>query len=136
MTKMVIATVAAIITRNNKTQFLLTRRGIPPFKGYWCLPGGHIDRYETVREAVIREVEEETGLVFSPQFYGYFDEIMPEHGIHAVVLVFEGLAQGDLKAQIAEVDEIRWFSSADIAQLPLAYQHRDILNTYINNPGA
>ena len=56
---------------------------------------------------------------------------MPEHGIHAVVLVFEGLAQGDLKAQIEEVDEISWFSSADIAQLPLAYQHRNILNAYI-----
>jgi 8-oxo-dGTP diphosphatase len=131
---MVIATVAAIITRNDKTQFLLTRRGIPPFKGYWCLPGGHIDRYETVQEAVIREVEEETGLVFLPKSFGYFDEIMPEHGIHAVVLVFEGLAQGDLKAQIEEVDEIRWFSSADIEQLPLAYQHRDILKAYINNP--
>ena len=38
-------TVAAIITstQEDTTRVLLTRRNIAPFKGQWCLPGGHID---------------------------------------------------------------------------------------------
>jgi ADP-ribose pyrophosphatase YjhB (NUDIX family) len=49
------ATVAAIITRgDDATRVLLTRRNGQPFRGLWCLPGGHIDRFERARDAVIR----------------------------------------------------------------------------------
>ena len=122
---MVKATVAAILTNADKTQILLTRRGIPPFKGFWCLPGGHIDRYEGVQDAIVREVKEETGLDFTPRFYSFFDEIMPDHDNHAVVLVFEGVAFGSAAAQPGEVDEVRWFSPEEIENLSLAFQHAD-----------
>ncbi len=32
------------------------------FKGYWALPGGRVDPGETVEQAVLREIKEETGL--------------------------------------------------------------------------
>jgi 8-oxo-dGTP diphosphatase len=71
-------TVAAIITRKSKDglQVLLTRRGYPPYKDQWCLPGGHIDEYETAQHAIIREVKEEVGLDFEARFFTYFDEII------------------------------------------------------------
>ena len=56
--------------------------------------GGHIDRYEPAREAVIREVREETGLEFDGRFLGYVDEIIPERGLHAVAMVFGGGGSG------------------------------------------
>lgn len=61
---MVKTTVGAIITQeaNGQTQILLTRRNIDPYKGKWCLPCGHINLNENVKDAVIREVREETGL--------------------------------------------------------------------------
>ncbi len=127
-------TVAAIITApdDNASKILLTRRNIEPFKGQWCLPGGHIDRYEAAGEAAIREVKEETGLDFEAQFFGYFDEIIPERNIHAVVIVFEGRGTGALVAQQDEVMAIEWFTIDKARSLALAFAHNDILEVYAN----
>jgi 8-oxo-dGTP diphosphatase len=125
-------TVGAIILSKDKDgeKILLTRRGIEPYRDHWCLPGGHIDRYETARAAMIREVREETGLDFDARFYRYFDEIIPELEIHAVVLVFTGTATGSLARQESEVLETGWFSADEIHSLPLAFQHHRILEEY------
>jgi 8-oxo-dGTP diphosphatase len=124
-------TVAAIITRSDdKFRILLTRRGVPPFRGQWCLPGGHIDRFERARVAVIREVKEETGLDYEARFLRYFDEIIPEREIHAVVLAFEGIGTGDLVPSEGEVSETGWFTLEEARGLPLAFAHNEILDAY------
>src|SRR5436190_24267030 len=97
-------TVAALITRitQDGEQVLLTQRAVMPFQDHWCLPGGHIEPYEQAQDAVIREVEEETGLAFDAHFLAYFDEIIPAQEIHAVVLVFVGRGTGTLSARPGE----------------------------------
>lgn len=42
---------------------LLVRRGKEPLRGRWLIPGGTVEWGETLEQAVVREVEEETGLV-------------------------------------------------------------------------
>lgn len=42
---------------------VIGQRGVEPFKGQWCLPCGYVNQYEDPREAIEREVPEETGLV-------------------------------------------------------------------------
>jgi 8-oxo-dGTP diphosphatase len=127
------ATVAAIITSkdNGRAKILLTRRGIEPFKGQWCLPGGHIDQRETAEQAVVREIKEETGLDFKGQLFGCFDEIFPELGHLAVVTVFEGTGLGTPKAQQGEVTEIKWFPVEEAMSFDLAYHHNEILKAYL-----
>jgi 8-oxo-dGTP diphosphatase len=128
------ASVAAIITRihNNDLQVLLTRRNIPPFKNFWCLPGGHVDQFEETEAAVRREVKEETGLDFQARFFSMFDELFPDIDFHNVVTVFEGSASGQLKAQESEVAEIKWLSIWEANCLELAFSHNKILKDYIN----
>jgi 8-oxo-dGTP diphosphatase len=127
------ATVAAIIRQQESSPelILLTRRSVPPFQGHWCLPGGHIDDYETAEDAVKREVFEETGLVFTdPVFFHYFDELFPEYRFHAVALAFTGFGSGKETLMPEEVAEIRWFTLRDALALPLAFNHLHILQRY------
>ena len=125
-------TVGAIITKTSGDEIrtLLTRRGYPPYQGQFCLPGGHIDLFEAARTAVIREVREEVGLDFEARFFGYFDEIIPEQDIHAVVLIFDGPAAGEIQPQPGEVTETGWFTLEECQRMRLAFQHNQILETY------
>lgn len=123
-TRMVKTTVGAIIEKDHK--ILLTKRKVEPFKGYWCLPGGHIEENETAVEAIRREVKEEVGLDFEPNFFGYFDEIIQEIKWHAIVLVFKGKFSGEVKIN-KEVSEYMWFSLEDAKNLKLAFKNKDII---------
>lgn len=63
--------VALFTIRDEKFQILLIKRGIPPFLGFWALPGGLIRTNlgklgEDPKSAAIRELREETGLTVAP----------------------------------------------------------------------
>lgn len=47
-------------------RILLSIRGKAPSEGRWGLPGGAVEVGETVREAVVREIREETGVTVRP----------------------------------------------------------------------
>ncbi|HET8645583.1 MAG TPA: NUDIX hydrolase [Vicinamibacteria bacterium] len=46
---------------------LLIRRGKEPLRGRWLVPGGTVEWGETLEEALVREVQEETGLLVRPR---------------------------------------------------------------------
>ncbi len=55
---------------------LLVRRAKAPLAGEWSLPGGAVELGETLEEAIVREVAEETGLRVVPlQVVKVFDHI-------------------------------------------------------------
>ena len=43
-------------------EVLLIRRGTPPKRGEWSIPGGRIEPGERARDAALRELQEETGV--------------------------------------------------------------------------
>ena len=55
----------------NGDALLLGRRAIEPQKGKWCFPGGFIELGESTRQAALRELYEETGLIgVDPELVG------------------------------------------------------------------
>lgn len=46
----------------NKLLLLLVRRGGHPFKGCWALPGGFLQKGETIEQCALREIQEETNV--------------------------------------------------------------------------
>ena len=47
---------------DDSRQILLVKRDRAPFKGYWCLPTGFAESGESIEDAALRELQEETGL--------------------------------------------------------------------------
>lgn len=122
------ATACAVIEKDNK--ILLVKRNHEPFNQYWTLPGGHIDFGETAEQAVIREVKEESGLTFTPNFLHYRDEIYPEMNWHGEVLIFHGSAEGKEKIDGKEIIDIKWFDLEEAIKMKLAFEHEKTLEIY------
>ncbi len=128
--KFVKATVAVIITKNNK--ILLEKRSLLiPESRKWCLPGGHIDAGETAENAIKREIREELGVsTKNLKFLGYSDEILPEIKTYSIVLIYSAKTRGKFKPQKLEVSEISWFTKEEISKLNVAFKHKEIIEKY------
>jgi ADP-ribose pyrophosphatase YjhB (NUDIX family) len=67
---------------------LLVKRGNPPERGRWTIPGGRVQAGESLAQAVERELAEETGLhMRCGSFVGFAERMGP--GYHFVILDFE-----------------------------------------------
>jgi len=108
---------------------LLVKRGLPPFKGHFAIPGGFVREDESLEQAAMRELQEETGVtnVYLEQLYSFGDPGRDPRG-RIVTVAYFALISADralLKAS-GDATEAHWFS---IDQLPpLAFDHRHILD--------
>lgn len=125
------------IAINNKNQILLIKRAKHVFRGdKWGLPGGYLDRDETIKEAVVREVKEETNLKAKPiKLFKIIDNPNRRNEERqGVCFVYLVSVTGKPKPQESEVSEVRWF---DLDKLPpesdFAFDHLEIINSFLNN---
>ena len=71
--------VGAVMVHDGRV--LLIRRGKEPLRGRWVVPGGTVEPGETLQDALVREVREETGLTVRPgEVILVFDRIQREGG--------------------------------------------------------
>ncbi len=96
--------VAAI---EDNRRVLLVRHGY--IKG-WSLPGGGVDKGETLREAAIRELREETGAVTTGPLvlHGMFSNDAAFPGDHVAVYIVRGFERGPFTPSF-EIREARFF---------------------------
>ena len=111
---------------------LLIRRGTAPLLGEWSLPGGVLECGETLRDAVVREAREETGLtVECGDMLGVYERVIrAEDGrvrYHFVLLDFLcRRLSGDLLAG-SDAAEAGWFTRDELPALNLAYDASDVV---------
>ena len=113
--------VSAAIIRNGKV--LIVRRGRGLAEGIYTLPGGVVESGETLIEAAIREVREETSLTIEPVVLaGHREMIVREADgrirSHFVILCFAARwLAGEPAPQLAEISEAAWRAPEELARL-------------------
>ncbi|HUD54706.1 MAG TPA: NUDIX hydrolase [Terracidiphilus sp.] len=107
--------VGAVIVDEGRV--LLVQRGREPLKGHWSLPGGMVELGESLQAGVIREVEEETGLLVEPvELIELLDRIHRDgERVRYHYVIADYLCRvvgGDLRAA-SDADAVRWVERAE-----------------------
>jgi mutator protein MutT len=116
-----IAGVGAVVIDGDRV--LLVRRGQEPLLGQWSIPGGAVELGETLEQAIIREVMEETGLTIVPAaMLKTFDKIdydaVGRVRYHYVLTDFLCRVAGkpQMLHAASDISEVRWVAMATLRQ--------------------
>jgi 8-oxo-dGTP diphosphatase len=105
---------------------LLVERGKPPGVGLWTVPGGRLERGETLAQAVAREVREETGVIAEVgPLVCVAERIADDY--HFVILDYLARAIGGTLAAATDARAARYVDDAELAQLPTTEGLADVL---------
>jgi len=109
--------VGAIIEEGGRV--LLVERGKEPVKGVWSLPGGVVEVGEYLKDAVCREVREETGLEVEPvRVAEVFERIMPgpdgRPEYHYVLIDYLCKITGGILSPASDAARAEWVPRAEL----------------------
>ncbi|HEC10842.1 MAG TPA: NUDIX domain-containing protein [Acidimicrobiales bacterium] len=111
-------------------RILLVRRGREPARGLWSVPGGKVERGESVGQAVLRELAEETGLtgrLLEP--LGWVERIGPDH--HFVIIDYRVAVEPDAEPRPGDdADEARFVPLGELTGLRLVPGLLDFLRSH------
>jgi 8-oxo-dGTP diphosphatase len=116
--------VVALVGRNENGQLLLVKRKVEPKKGFWALPGGFMDSGESSIQAVLREMEEETGLRGNVErLIDIYNHESKMYG-YVIIIIYEvTIIGGELKAG----DDAECADFFDIDKIPhLAFNFHEV----------
>jgi 8-oxo-dGTP diphosphatase len=92
-------------------RLLMIRRGRGPAQGTWSIPGGRVEWGETLAEAVVREVAEETGVACAcGEQLGWVERI--DDSYHHVIVDY-------VVVPISDDDPVAGDDAAEVAWVPL-----------------
>lgn len=108
---------------------LLIQRGNPPEKGSWSLPGGKQEFGETVTQAAIREIKEETSLEIESEsltFLGVADLINLPHYHYTLVNLWTDVFKGSPLAG-SDAQDIRWVKHEQLDDMSLWSETKKVI---------
>jgi 8-oxo-dGTP diphosphatase len=123
-----------VLVKDNKV--LLLQK---PRRGWWVAPGGKMEQGESIKEAVIREFREETGIyIKNPKIKGIFTITIKENEkVVSEWMMFTFLVTEFDGSNIPESEEgtLQWHDLSEIAKLPMAPGDYHIIDYVINGTG-
>jgi 8-oxo-dGTP diphosphatase len=128
-------TVDLVIFTVNEEQLkaLLVKRAEEPFAGFWSIPGGFLQKGESLEDAAFRVMEEKTGVreVYLEQLYTFGK---PDRDPRARIITVTYFALIPWKTLIRpeskKVSDLAWYPVDDLPEL--AFDHNDILSYAVN----
>lgn len=120
-------------------EVLLVKRSGEPNKGYWAIPGGRVEFGETLRDAAIREMSEETGLsVRLGKVLEAVDILAKDEAgrvkYHYVVIDFEGSVEGGELRPGGDAEEARWIPLNRLREYRITETTISLLERHFVNP--
>jgi ADP-ribose pyrophosphatase YjhB (NUDIX family) len=115
-----LASVAAVI-EGEEHMILLIWEGDLPYHKSWVVPGGYVKPDETVKQAIVREVREETGLEVLPtKFVGLYDDFLSvkDEPIHHIIATYEATVIGGGVLITKEATAYAWMSPEEALGSP------------------
>jgi mutator protein MutT len=102
---------------------LLIRRGKEPLKGRWVVPGGTVELGETLEDALVREIQEETGLVVRPlevvTVFDRIDRVGDDVRYHYVIVDYLCEYVSGTPRAASDAEEVALVAEADLGRYDL-----------------
>jgi 8-oxo-dGTP diphosphatase len=115
---------------DGEPRVLLIQRRWDPHAGAWALPGGHVDRGETARQAAVRELLEETGIAVTAAELvevGVYDEPGRDPRGRYVSVAFAAVLDHAAEPTAGDDAALAQWQPVTLAPAELAFDHHAIL---------
>ena len=118
---------SALLVQDEENRILLGQRNKDPLRGFWVIPGGKIHAFESIAEAAVRELEEETGLKVSVgDPFKVYEVVNPPNEHRIVIYSWAKVVGGTPKASDDLLD-VRFFSAQELPYISLTPLVRRVL---------
>jgi 8-oxo-dGTP diphosphatase len=118
--------VASIILPNRDREVILVKRAREPYKNMWCCPIGFAETGESIEDAALRELREETGIEGKiAQLVDVSSHRNPFYG-DLLIVTFEAEKIGGTEMPGDDADECRYFPILGLPKLAFDSQERAV----------
>ena len=118
------------IIDDNQGNIILIKRKYPPYKDYYALPGGAVEKGESLKQAVIREIKEETNLDITIESkIGVYDKPGrdPRGDVHSTAYKCRIIGSKDEIKSGDDSKDVIVISFKELKNIKLAFDHKEML---------